>query len=148
MIPNFAGEPATFAALGRTWTLSRFSLSKWRPFVEWVKSQMPDPRELAFAYISNEHIPESKKAEIVQAALDREWRFTSIESEEVREARQTPEGMTQIVYLLLRDHHPEITPDDASIIVAAAVFKELAAAIARSEGEVPAAPGNEQAPAE
>jgi hypothetical protein len=90
---------------------------------------------------------------LVRLALDQSMTYLSVNSPVAKSALESPEGISQLLYLLLREHHPEVTPDDAYEIICdlmqrpggreeweAAVNKVQGVYLGGKKEEVPAGP--------
>jgi hypothetical protein len=109
------GRETEIKALGQTWKLARLDRGIWRKWIDWAKTQLPDPVEEALKVVDRLK-PEVASA-VVQKALEEKTSFLSLESPKVAALMRAPEGMMQLLYLLLKKHQPEATEDDAMAIV-------------------------------
>jgi len=113
-VPELAahiGRETEIRALGSTWRLGRWDRGVWRRFLDWAKTQLPDPLEEALKVV--DRLKEPAASNLVQRALAEKTTFLSIGSPRVAELLQSLEGGVYLLYLLLQKHHPGITEDDA-----------------------------------
>jgi hypothetical protein len=112
------GKEVTIEALGKTWTVGRWSARVWDDLIAWLKPQLPDP------YAHLERLIDKMSPEIANDALkraeERANRFLSIGSPEVMELVKTPEVSMYLFWILLREKHPDVTRDQAMMIAASA----------------------------
>jgi hypothetical protein len=117
-LAEHVGREQTFDALGRTYTLGRWTRAVWRGFVAWAKDQLPDPRVSAGVFLAEclSRIPDDSTPErllIVKLAIDKATGFVGMDSPEVAGLLNTMDGGVKLLELLLKQHHPDVTEDDA-----------------------------------
>lgn len=105
------GREQTFDAAGRTWKLSRWERRVWWELLEWARPQIPDPVESIAKHLDK--LPPDVARYAVDKALAASRIFLSINSPEVQSLIESLEGGVRTLYLLLREHQPEATEDDA-----------------------------------
>lgn len=118
--PNHVGRPQQVIALGQTWTLSRWDRRTWAEFLDWAKTQLPDPRKTAAEFLAMLPHDDPSRESIVAKALDEANTHLSISSPRVKALLESSAGVTRLVYLLLKPNHPEITEETAYDIVTTA----------------------------
>lgn len=130
------GRPATFHALGQEWTLARWTRSVWHDLIEYAKTILPDPRMEAEEILR--YVPESDSAtrvQVVRDAILQSRSMFTIGSKQIQEFIATTDGVTYLLYLLLRPNHPEITLDQV-FEIASHPPPEMAKALERAAGVV------------
>src|SRR2546423_203172 len=105
------GRETEFAALGQTWKTGRWTLKAWEELLALAKPYLPDPyaglKELLPA-LAPDHA-----REVVMEAQKAKRRILSINSPEVQEWLNTLEGQLSLFYVLLKQSHPDVTPEMA-----------------------------------
>src|SRR3954468_17248808 len=106
------GREQSFEALGRTWTLARWTRGVWRDFLEWARPRIPDPREVAARFL--ELVPDTAenqgvRAIIVNRALDDAQEHLAPTSLRVLRLLGSSDGLVQVVRQLLRPAHGDVS---------------------------------------
>ena len=109
------GRETEVQALGRIWKLARFDRTIWRQWMDWAKTQLPDPVEEALKII--DRLPEKVAGEVVRKALDEKTSHLGLGSPKVNGLLGSVEGSAYLTYLLLRKHQPEAGEDEGMLIV-------------------------------
>src|SRR4051794_28355490 len=108
--PDHVGRPQTVEALGRTFTLARWTRAVWGEFLDWARNKLPDPRKAAVEFLE---VVDKKDAAlrdtIVREALAESLEYLSVNSPRVARLLDSLEGTTRLVYLLLKPAHPDAT---------------------------------------
>jgi hypothetical protein len=133
------GRETEIQALGRTWQLARLDRGIWRKWIDWAKTQLPDPVEEALKVVDRLK-PEVASA-IVQKALEEKTSFLSLGSPKVNALMRAPEGIVQLFFLLLQKNHKDATEDDAMAIVLEIGEEAAQTSFDKASGTLPA-PGN------
>ena len=167
---TFHGKQAELQALGQTWRLSRFEMdSVLDAFTDWARKQLPDPLEVARVQIekmAREEIGLARNASgtpvekqeredriaalklqqerILESAMTRATSYLAWQGAEMKTIRESHRGAAQLLYLLLRKHHPEIGTDTALNILmdlgsSEAGQRQLRQAIQITMGQAPPA---------
>lgn len=137
------GRETEIHALGSTWKIGRWDRGVWRRFLDWARTQLPDPVEEALKVV--DRLPERLAAVVVQKALEEKTAFLSIGSTKVTALLQSMEGGIYLLYLLLQKNHPGISEDDAMQIVMEYGLEKLQGHFDEAAGTAPDL-GNGQAP--
>jgi len=142
----------TFNALSRTWRVPPLDIEMMDQFCAWARRAAPNPLDVIepqLVKLSAEEYAETKAASpdpgklhylrtqqdrLVGEAMDRATAPVTWHSPEVVALRQTPQGGAQLLYLLLKRTHPEMTPQLAMDILAAASVDELTRAVGAAVG--------------
>lgn len=139
------GRETELKALGKTWTLARWTRDVWEEFLVWARTQLPDPIEVALRHV--DQLPPAIAEKLVAEALKQATGYLSIGSPRVTELLNSPEGITRLIWLLLRKHHPEASEDTALAIVFEVGAESLQAKIDQAAGVQSAPAGNGPGPA-
>jgi len=134
------GRETEVQALGRTWKLARFDRATWRQWMDWAKTQLPDPVEEALRII--DRLPEKVAGEIVRKALDEKAIHLGLGSPKVNGLLGSVEGAAYLAYLLLRKYQPEAGEEEGWQIVLELGLKVMQEKFDQASGAVPAL-GNE-----
>jgi hypothetical protein len=151
------GQTVTFN--GRTWQLSRLERRHWRDWFAWAKTQLANPLDAAIegaqklaqreAQIeADATIPDNVKAKMLAAiggqqelltreALARSGASLSFDDPQVKALLASLDGVSQLYMLLLRDKHPEATPEDGYAAVEALGLAGAQAGLDKASGTVP-----------
>lgn len=128
------GKETTVEALGRTWRLGRLELRVIREFRDWIAAKVGDPFakvERVLKFLDKEEgLKRIKEAESIADQLE----GFSLQCPLAIQYRQTEEGMAILFRGMLRQHHPDVTDEQA--------FAVLQAAGEKSQGIVADAQGN------
>lgn len=109
------GREQDVQALGKTWKLARWERRVWWDLLAWARLKIPDPVDLIAGKLALMPEPIAKHA--VDAALRASRTFLSINSAEVQSLLASLEGSVYTVWLLLREHQPNVTEDEAYKVV-------------------------------
>lgn len=129
------GREQTVEALGKTWTLGRWTRAVWWRVLEWARGQVPDPLDAVEATLermatrqakllteanAKETSPadgprlreeamvlERRGEQLLRAALDKRMVYLSVTSPEVQALTDSFEGSLKVIGELLREHHPK-----------------------------------------
>lgn len=130
------GRETVIDALGKRWTVGRWTVDVWDQLLEWARPRLPDP----FAGLEKvvDKLPEAAALQLVREAQERAARALSIQSPEVVELIDgTLEGKVQTFYLLLRQHHPDVTREEVVEVLRAIGEDQERRAKERAAGEAP-----------
>src|SRR5262245_2841582 len=105
------GREQTVTALDRPWRLSRFDRRIWADWLDWARPLVPHPLEVIRGKLDG--LSEDQAVALVEHAADQALVHLQSSSRPVQQLLYSAEGLTQIVYLLAREHQPDITHDDA-----------------------------------
>lgn len=114
-ISPWIGREQEFEALGQAWRFGRWERRVWWELLQWARPQVPNPLDLVKDVLPL--LPPATAAAVAKEAIAASRTFLSVLSPEVKALIGSLEGSTQIVYLLLKDHHPKVSEDDAFRIV-------------------------------
>lgn len=146
-ISEHVGRESSLPALGKTWRVGRWTRAIWDGFVEWAKPRIKDPLEVAQKHL--DRFPPGLQSIMVQHALELSSGHLALNGGPVQGLLATLDGSAYLLYLLLKQHHPEMTEDLAFEIAMDVDEKELKRVFDRSAGKVPpSAQGNASAPAD
>lgn len=168
MIPNTAehlGREQTVQVGSRSWTITRWDRSVWWDFLGWARTQIPDPLDAAEKVIAKllerkaDCLHRARAADldgesarlhaladqfqaqadsVFQGAMDKRANFLSVNSPEVGSLLRSLEGSVKLLHLLIVQHQPKATLDDAYEL-AAALGQDLEQVIAVAAGKMPPA---------
>ena len=138
MEANHIGRESEIQAIGSTWKVGRWTRAVWADWLDWAKTQLPDP--LAIVKKDLETWPKEVQEYLVRQALDRATRALSIGSPEVSLLLDSPEGSCRLLYHLLKKNHPDVTEDDAMDILFEVGQEELKKRFDKAAGTPPPAP--------
>ena len=128
---------------GKRWTVGRLTRSVIFAFRDWCREQTGDP----FAHLDRLKgllPPEELLARVKAAeAVAKDLAQFSLGTATAKAYLATELGLSKLVHLLLVEHHPSATEDDAFRIMTALGAERAAEALVASAGEVPG--GNGQA---
>lgn len=146
---------------GRVWTISRQERRHAKQFEEWAKSRIKDPRAVAkdaTLDLAKEEVKIRKDASLAadekeamvfalrqqqavysKSALELASGELSMEHPLVKALAATTDGMSEITRILLADHHPDVTWDDAFALLNDVGQEVIAEAFAKAQGEAPKA---------
>lgn len=169
---TFRGRETTAQALGTTWTFSRWELDKLDEWVDWARTKLPDPLAAATAQIERMMEEEDQrtqaaktdlektklqawlarrakiKDELVETAMQKATSHLDFGSAEIQSLLRSLRGLAQLAFLLLREHHPAITTEQAFGVVAELGQEEIQRILDTTMGMAPPAAKNGLAPAE
>jgi hypothetical protein len=109
------GRESQVKALGKWWTIGRFTVEIWDELLEWAKPRIISPLDHLERIIAK--VPEQAAYRLVSEAMKEYPRILTILHPLFQEILDTPEGKLRRFYLLLRQHHPDVTPDLAKHIL-------------------------------
>lgn len=125
---------------GKTWKTGRMTLNVIDAFLDWCRPLLPDPLtiatndvlrlERAVRDVQASDAPDADKAAVVatlrrqqeqvtELAFDRATAYLSWTAPEVQGVLRSPRGAARMLYLLLREHQPDVTEDDAWSVLTA-----------------------------
>lgn len=155
--PDHVGRSQTVEALGKTWTLSRWSRAVWNDFLAWAKTKLPDPRVEGRKTLAS-LLPQEGDAPDMRAALaearnatakqinEETLEYLTVNSKRVNALLDTMEGTEYLTYLLLRGEHPEADTELAYQIVLSVGSEAMSEKLKLCAGVGPkkdASPGND-----
>lgn len=131
------GRPYTFSALGKDWTLARWTYLAWVELVEIAKTLIPDPRqEVADMLKVIPEIPIEDKMKLVREANRKAATMFEYGSKEMLAWIGTTTGTLHTLHTLLKPNH-----SDATIVTAEDIIKSESVnfddAFAVVSGQVP-----------
>jgi hypothetical protein len=129
------GKETEFSALGKVWKVGRFTLKAWDELLALARPHLPDPYDGLKELLPS--LDKELARELVLEAQKAKRRILSINSPEVQEWIETPEGLLSLFYVLLKQAHPEMTPELAVQIAAEVSEAQQAAMIAAASGTPP-----------
>lgn len=109
------GREQTIEALGRTWRLGRWTRSTWKELRDWALPLVPDPIEAVSRHLAR--MPKAAQEYAVKLALEAHQTFLAVGSPELQSILNSMEGSVRGMWLLLREHQPAATEDDAYALV-------------------------------
>lgn len=137
------GKETIHKAIGHTWTFGKLDLSVLADFCEWVRPRLPDP----FASLKEllPFVGEQGAMTLVREARDQAKANAVLDfnNGSVQEFMNTAEGGLQIVFLMLKIHHPTVEKNDFRKIVNEIGLQATLEIIERGRGPL----GNADAPA-
>lgn len=133
MSADHVGREQTITVDGKAYRLGRLRRKEWREFHEWGRSLLPNVLEVLAGSIEKypanlQPLMASEAVQMVNEPIER--RTSSL--------LDTPSGWAKLVELLLREHHPDITEDDAwdvSVEIKAQMMDIIAKAEGKTEGK-------------
>lgn len=105
------GREQVLEIAGRKWKLSRWERRIWWELLQWARPQIPDPVETIAKHLDK--LPDKLASYAVDKALAASRTFLSVNSPEVDSLLESLEGMVKVLHLLLLEHQPSITEDEA-----------------------------------
>lgn len=142
MIADHVGRESVVRALGRDWRVGRWTRGIWEEWLLWLKERTPDPMQLLLAKLDK--FPDHLQAEAVRHAIDRSAEYMSPGSPVVNQALGSLEGNVRLFWLLLREHQPGITEDEA-LAVCVELGDRRREVLERSQGKLAEGNGQSQA---
>ena len=137
------GQETDVQALGKTWRVGRFTFGVLEEFVAWVRQEVGDP----FAGLERiiDKVPPEVAKEMVAAAQAKAAALAAMDISDplIQEYLGKVRGIVRVFHAMLRQHHPEMTIDQAFAIAAEIGLDKAAAAISQGKGRDP----NAKAPA-
>lgn len=147
---SYVGRECAYEILGQTWRFSRWELHVLDSWIEWARTQLPDPIERCTKVIERMMVEEEKitdaavlmrrnkiKDELVHAAMKQANCYLAFNSPEVQSLIQSPRGAAELLRLLLVKHHPDITRDQAFALVQAMPANMLQEIMETTAGRTP-----------
>jgi hypothetical protein len=130
------GKEHVVEALGQKWTFGRLSLAVIRAFRDWIEQQLPDPMAMGEKFFNllppDEQLARVKAAESTKQQL----KCFTLKSDLAKEYMGTEQGAAKLVQLLLQKHHPDVSEDDAFLILQD-IGPQLAEILSGARGEAP-----------
>lgn len=125
---SHVGSEQTITVGEKRYKLSRLRRKEWTAFNSWAVQVLPNVLEILAAQIekypsSIQPLMASEAVQLVNEPVERR----------VASLVDTPSGWAKLVHLLLQEHHPDAT-DDEAWDVATAIKQELWDVIAKAEG--------------
>lgn len=172
----YRGRETETQALGKTWRLSRWTLNVLDEFNDWARTQLPDPLAVADKAVERlqlsarrirqqaklkptdkDHLDENEAAFLLQAnaeqqerhsrnAMDEATSYLSLQSRQFQSLLNSARGVARLLFLLLRDHHPDID-EDTAFAVASCLDEEEVKRIMQVTSGRGGGQGNADAPA-
>ncbi len=107
------GKETTVTVNGKAWTFGRIKLSVIVEFCDWVREREGNPFEQL-----KEFVQYLAQADIPVLFREAQTRWSDLNSLHLKHPimmkyQQSPEGAGRMAMLMLRHHHPDITPDEA-----------------------------------
>jgi hypothetical protein len=131
------GRPTVIKALGRPWKAGRVERRHLVAFCEeYASKYIVDPVDVASKMLAR--LPREYHEQIVAACQNDAGVHLTWDDPRVQQMSGKPLGMAYILYLSLRDHHEEMTPDIAWKIFMEVGEREARRAIDRATGRPPA----------
>lgn len=132
---NHVGREQTINVNGQAYKLGRLRRREWRIFHEWAEKLLPNVLEVLAGQIENypanlQPVMASHAVELANEPVERK----------TASLIDTPSGWAKLVELMLQEHHPNITEDEAWDI-AVEIKTQMWDIIAKAEGR---AEGNRQ----
>lgn len=141
------GKVSEAQALGKTWKVSRLELRIVRAFRDWISDRVKRKFDRVDKYFDKLPPEEQVAHQRLESATYDQLDSFSITCPLAQDYLRTEEGMAHFAWLLLREHHPDVTEDEAL-----SVWLELADAgqtqeiLVNAQGRLPSS-GNPVAPA-
>ena len=160
------GREQTVEALGRTWKVSRWTRNTWDEYTAWAASKLPDPlavveesleRMMARAEAAHRRgLSERAKdsppppafaisaqwkemaERLLQTAFDQSTCYLAVNSPQMMSILNSPGGGVHMLWLLLREHQPGVTEDEAHDLHTALSGEAMGELFAVAQGRVPA----------
>lgn len=113
---------------GQDYRLGRLRRKEWSAFHDWAATLLPNVLEILAAQIEKypanlQPLMASEAVQMVNEPIERR----------THSLLDTPSGWAKMVYLLLQEHHPSVT-DDEAWDVATEIKKQMWDVITRAEG--------------
>lgn len=166
---SYRGQETTAQALGRTLTFSRFDPVVWEPFLQWAKTVLPDPIDVAHEKVQRlvdamyrikadpDLSPDEKERRlfvnaqmqgaVTRLAMDEAMSYLSPNSTRVKALMMDQaRGGPRLLMGLLKEHHPDITELDAYWIAQELSEDEIIRIVGVTQGKV-GPQGNAASPA-
>lgn len=158
-LASYHGRETTTQALGRTWRFSRWSLTILDTWTEWAAEQLPDPLDVAMPKVealANQeydvlqrenmreedrkrklHFLRSQQERISRLAMEQATSYLAFNSQAVQSLMRHPRGGAQLLLLLLREHQPNVTLEDAFALANTISEEEKDRIMAVTQGKMP-----------
>lgn len=141
------GRESTLRVGGKTYRLARLERRIIEQFFDWIKEQEGDPFAEIKALLSPSLDPATAKQMIDEAKLVKQQLQTRTMACPLADKYlRTELGMGELVYLLLQDHQPDLTREQAFRVLAEYGAAEMATKLEEAQGTPPPAK-NADAPA-
>lgn len=111
MSQKYIGKETAVEVNGKTYTLSRMTRKILNEWLEWAEPQLVNPLDVVKGHLDG--FTKEQQDLIIKEALKAARQRRDVTSPEVQGFMSTPAGMTHLVQLLLKDHHPDVTEDEA-----------------------------------
>src|SRR5262245_43027442 len=111
MAAEHIGREQEIQALGRTWRLSRFTRALWAQFLEWARKVIPNPLDVIKPHLKDFTVEQQNL--LVEKAGERALNHLQENGKDTQALLNSADGAAYLLYLLLQQHHPEATLDDA-----------------------------------
>lgn len=131
------GKETTVHARGKKYTLGRVTLAVIFGFGEWIKEQLGDPFALAERFVGRLPADEWTRLFKEAEATARELEAFTLATEVARRFMKTERGAAKLGQLMLQEHHPDVSEDEAFDVLAEIGLVELNKAVKRGTGKVP-----------
>lgn len=130
MSASHVGSEQTITVGGTSYRLGRLRRKEWRAFHDWAVDLLPDILGKLAETIEKfpAHLQPVMASEAVQLVNEPIERRTNA-------LLDTPSGWAKLVHLLLQEHQPQIT-DDEAWDVAIAIKQEMWDVISKAEGKL------------
>lgn len=130
MSASHVGSEQTITVGGQTYRLGRLRRKEWREFHDWAAPMLPNVLEILAGQIEKypaalQPVMASEAVQMVNEPIERR----------TNALLDTPSGWAKMVELLLREHHPDVTEDDAWD-VAIEIKSQMLDIITKAEGKV------------
>lgn len=141
------GKETKVQAQGKTWTLGRLTVGVLEQFRDWISLQVGDPFADVERFVDKlakeDAVAMIKEAKAVKDQLAK----FSLSCDLARQYLSTERGAAQLIWLLMVEHHPDASLDDALAVILAIGAERLGGVVRSASGEVLGArPGNAPAP--
>ncbi len=159
---SYRGRETETRALGRTWKVGRWTLDVFDDYSAWAAEKLPDPIKVALREVeslSDEefrvlnrremkeedrqrklHFLRQQQDRLTRIAMEQATSYLSFTSKPFQSLMNSPRGGAHLLMLLLRQHHPDVTEDDAFYIVVEIGNEELQRIMSVTMGKTPPAP--------
>ncbi len=130
------GREATVHALGKTWTVGRFTMEVWDDLIRWAADRIPNQLEALRPIIRD--VPPEMAMQLIRDAQAKTPDVLTIGHPLLQKAiEETPEGQIHRWYLLLRQKHPDVTKDTALEILMELGQAKIEETLAQVAGQPP-----------
>src|SRR5947209_5027603 len=124
------GKETTVQAMGKTWRVGKLRLSVLEEFIAWIATQIPDPFEGL-----EKIVPLLDRQEALALIKEAKARKDALVCKDIghpiiQEFQQTVRGALHLFWLMLKEHQPDVTKDQAFEIALETGMVEVQRAIA------------------